>query len=62
MSSVNGRKPPSFLHHNQIFDVTIEKRDYDVKNLISPTLTRNVDKVIFAKCMLRQCLMKQKTQ
>ena len=26
--------PTGFLHRNQIFDVTIENSDYDVKNLI----------------------------
>ena len=29
-----GRKSTGFLHHNQSFDVTIEKSDYDIKNLI----------------------------
>ena len=29
-----GLKPPGFPHHNQIFDVTIEKCDCDIKNLI----------------------------
>ena len=29
-----GQKPTHFLHHNQNFNVIIEKRDCDVKNLI----------------------------
>ena len=29
-----GQKPVGFLHYNQIFDVIIEKSDYDIKNVI----------------------------
>ena len=29
-----GPKPTGFLHHNQIFDVVIEKNEYDIKNFI----------------------------
>ena len=34
MSNLSGQKSMRFLHHNQIFDVTIEKRDYDIKSFI----------------------------
>ena len=34
MSNFSGLTPTGFSHHNQIFDVTIEKRDYDIKKLI----------------------------
>ena len=46
-------RPNGFLHHNQIFDVTIEKRNYDIQNSIvtqkagwlNAHLTRRVDKL-----------------
>ena len=31
---LHGQKATSFLHRNQIFDVIVEKSDYDIKNLI----------------------------
>ena len=29
-----GQIPTGFLHHNQIFEVTIEKSDYDINNVV----------------------------
>ena len=34
MSKLSGPKAHGILHHNHTFDVIIEKRDNDVKNLI----------------------------
>ena len=35
MSNESGPKATRFLHPNQIFDVIIEKRDYDFENLFA---------------------------
>ena len=31
-----------YLHHDQIFDVTIAKQDYDIKNLITMQKSRGL--------------------
>ena len=38
-----------FVHHNQIFDVIFTFFNYDVKNLIGPTLMGHVDRANVSK-------------
>ena len=53
LSSVSRSKAPGLSHQNQIFDVTVEKRDYDVKYLIILQKTRELhDFDFFSKLML----------
>ena len=51
-----GQKTSGFLHHNQICDVIIKKRDYDVKNLIMMWKARGLF-VLFYYCIFASLML-----